>query len=319
MPPVDRNNPKRGKASESTYSMMEFMREFPDDKACLEHLWRTRYAPDGHTTHCQKCDQDRRFHRVNGRPSYDCDTCGYHIHPTAGTIYHKSSTSLHLWYVAAYMITSTRCGVSAKTLERELGVTYKTAWRMFNLIRNELMKQDDDTPLSGEVEVDETFVKGQMRNPERRARKAAGIHPKNRHRKGTAVVYGAAERSGELRATVIPDSRANTLLATTRQYVLPESLIYTDEWKPYQRLGKLGYTHKRIQHKARIYVDGDTHTQTIDGFFGLFKNGIRATHHGVSEKWLQGYLNEYVWRWNRRDSRRSMFHDLIAQAVSQAR
>src|SRR3954453_18262876 len=157
MPSADRNNPKRAKASESTYSMMEFMREFPDDAACLDHLWRTRYAPDGHTTHCPKCDRDRRFHRVNGRPSYDCDTCGHHIHPTAGTIYHKSSTSLHLWYAAAYMITSTRCGVSAKTLERELGVTYKTAWRMFNKIRNELMAQDDE-PLSGEVEADEPFM-----------------------------------------------------------------------------------------------------------------------------------------------------------------
>ncbi len=316
---MDRNNPKRGKGSESTYSMMEFMREFPDDAACLDYLWRTRYAPDGHTTYCPKCDKDRRFHRVKDRPSYDCDTCGHHIHPTAGTIYHKSSTSLHLWFYAAYMITSTRCGVSAKTLERELGVTYKTAWRMFTLIRNELMTQDDDEPLSGEVEVDETFIKGRMRNAERVKRAKAGVHPKNRHREGTAVVFGAVERSGEVRATVIPDSRAHTLLTTTREYVLPESLIYTDEWAPYTRLGKLGYTHRRIQHRARVYVDGDCHTQTIDGFFGLLKNGIRATHHGVSHKWLQGYLNEYAWRWNRRDDRRSMFRDLIAESASRAK
>jgi transposase len=319
MPPVDRNNPKRGKASESTYSMIEFMREYPDDAACLDHLWRTRYAPDGHAYHCPKCDKERRFHRVNGRPCYDCDTCGHHIHPTAGTIFHKSSTSLNLWYYAVYMITSTRCGVSAKTLERELGVTYKTAWRMFNLIRNELMTQDDYTLLSGEVEVDETFLKGRMRNEERRARRAAGVHPKNPHREGTAIVYGAAERGGEVRATVIPDSRGNTLLAKTHEYVLPRSLIYTDEWMPYNQLPRIGYTHRRIRHKARIYVEGDVHTQTVDGFFGLLKNGIRATHHGVSHKWLQGYLNEYAWRWNRRDSGRSMFLDLIAEAASRAR
>ena len=115
----------------------------------------------------------RRFHRVNGRPSYDCDTCGHHIHPTAGTIYHKSSTSLHLWYAAAYMITSTRCGVSAKTLERELGVTYKTAWRMFNKIRNQLMDESDDSLLTGEVEADETMVGGKFRNADRRKRVAA--------------------------------------------------------------------------------------------------------------------------------------------------
>src|ERR671935_20935 len=105
-----------------------------------------------------------RCHRVKARPAYDCDSCGYHLHPTAGTIFHKSSASLHLWFYAIWLITSTRCGVSAKQLERELGVTYKTAWRMFNLIRNELMSQDDEAPLSGKVEADETFVGGKMRN-----------------------------------------------------------------------------------------------------------------------------------------------------------
>jgi transposase-like protein len=316
MASVDRNNPKRGKGSESTYSMMEFMREFPDDAACLDYLWRERYAPDGHTTHCPKCDRERRFHRVKDRPAYDCDTCGHHIHPTAGTIFHKSSTSLHLWFYAAYIITSTRCGVSAKTLERELGVTYKTAWRMFTLIRNELMSQDDDGILGGEVEVDETFMVGnRMRNRERRERQAAGV----KGPRPAPIVFGAAERGGPIRATVIPDSQGKTVLSKTIEYVLPRSLIYTDEYVGYEQLGRIGYTHKRIRHLARIYVEGDTHTQTIDGFFGLLKNGIRATHHGVSHKWLQGYLNEYVWRWNRRDSRRAMFRDLIAASASGGR
>src|SRR4051794_20088954 len=174
MPPVNRNEPKRTKASESTYSLMEFMREFPDDKTCLDWLWRKQYAPDGHTTHCPECDRERRFHRVNGRPCYDCDTCGYHIHPTAGTIFHKSSTSLHLWFYAIHIMTSTRCGISAKQLERELGVTYKTAWRMFNKIRNELMTQDGEQPLLGHVELDETFVGGKPRQSDRRRREAAG-------------------------------------------------------------------------------------------------------------------------------------------------
>src|SRR5271154_3020265 len=176
MAPVDRNRPKRAKASESSYSLMEFMQEFPDDAACLDYLWREKFAPDGAHAHCPKCDRERKFHRVKDRPAYDCDTCGHHLHPTAGTIFHKSSTSLHLWFFAMYIMASTRCGVSAKQLERELGVTYKTAWRMFNLIRNEVMEQDD-TPLSGEVEVDETFLKGRMRNAERRKRAADGVHP----------------------------------------------------------------------------------------------------------------------------------------------
>src|SRR5919107_1565290 len=143
MSKVDRNNPTRGTASESTYSLMEFVREFPDDRACLDYLWRARYARDGHHAHCPKCERERKFHRVKSRPSYSCDTCGHHLHPTAGTIFHKSATSLHLWFYAMYLMTSTRCGISAKQLERELGVTYKTAWRIANLIRHELMDQDD--------------------------------------------------------------------------------------------------------------------------------------------------------------------------------
>jgi transposase len=137
MSKVDRNNPKRGAYSESTYSIMEFMREFPDDRTCLDWLWQQRYSDDGSHAHCSKCGRERKFHRVTSRPSYSCDTCGLHIHPTAGTIFHRSATSLHLWFYAMYLMTSTRCAVSAKHLERELGVTYKTAWRMANLIRNQ--------------------------------------------------------------------------------------------------------------------------------------------------------------------------------------
>src|SRR3954449_7103095 len=159
----DRNNPTRRPSSTSTYSLMEFMREFPDDAACLDFLWRERYAPDGHTADCPKCERPRRFHRVKSRPSYSCDTCGKHLHPTAGTIYHRSATSLHLWFYAQYLMTSTRCAVSAKHLERELGVGYKTAWRMANLIRNKLMDQEDDPPLSGEVEMDEMYIGGRRR------------------------------------------------------------------------------------------------------------------------------------------------------------
>ena len=127
---------------------MEFMREFPDDATCLEWLWRNRYAPDGSHAYCPKCKRERKFHKVAERPTWDCDSCGHHLHPLAGTIFEKSSTSLHLWFFAIHLMTSTRCGVSAKQLERELGVTYKTAWRMFNLIRNKLMTEDNE-PLSG--------------------------------------------------------------------------------------------------------------------------------------------------------------------------
>jgi transposase len=125
MPPVDRNNPKRAESADC--SLMEFFREFPDDATRLEWLWRNHFSADGSLAECPSCERVRKFHKVNDRPAWDCGSCGHHVHPTAGTIFRKSSTSLHLWFYAMRRITSTRCGISAKQLERELGVTYKTA------------------------------------------------------------------------------------------------------------------------------------------------------------------------------------------------
>jgi transposase len=130
----NRNNPKRAASSDSDLSLIEFMREYPDDAACLDKLWRERFAPDGHTADCRKCGVERRFHRVKSRAAYECDRCGFQIYPMKGTIFEKSTTSLQLWFYAMYLVASTRCGISAKQLERELGVTYKTAWRMMNKI-----------------------------------------------------------------------------------------------------------------------------------------------------------------------------------------
>jgi transposase-like protein len=145
---------------------MEFMQAFKDDDACLEWVWRNCVSEDGKHAECPKCKQLREFKRYDTaqrRQSWTCIACGQHLHPTAGTIFEGSSTSLHLWFYAMYIMASARCGISAKQLERELAVTYKTAWRMLNLIRNQLMTQEDEAPLSGEVEVDETAGGGKIR------------------------------------------------------------------------------------------------------------------------------------------------------------
>src|SRR4051812_39461281 len=241
---ADRNNPTRGRASESTYSLMEFMREYPDDAACLDFLWRERFAPDGYTAFCKKCDQPRRFHRVKARPSYDCDHCGHHINPLAGTIFHKSSTSLHLWFYAMYMMASTRCGVSAKQLERELGVTYKTAWRMFNLIRNEVMADDTEGPLSGEVEADETWHGGKMRQSDRRKAAAKGVTI-GPHAKARATVFGIVERGGRVVAMQVPSRYGYTLRFTLANKVEPGTTVYTDDYSGYNGIGRT-YTHHTI-------------------------------------------------------------------------
>lgn len=322
MPPVDRSNPKRAASSDSRYTLTEFMREFPDDEACLRWLWQTRCAIDaeGKKAFCPACELDRPFHRVSGRPAWDCDYCGHHMHPTAGTIFHKSSTSLQLWFYAMFLISQTRCGISAKQLERELGVTYKTAWRILNKIRNQLMDEDDAEPLSGEVEADETAIGGKPRQDEIERMRRAGESDLSaaggrwRQAKKTTV-FAMVERKGRVRASVVKGRDAATLKGEIQEHVLPASTIFTDEWPAYHGLDRTYKAHHRIRHAEKIYVSGEVHTQTIEGFFGNLKRGIDGTYHAVSTKWLQGYLNEFVWRYNRRHEAQSMFRSLILRAA----
>jgi transposase-like protein len=312
MPPVDRNNPVRAESSASRMSLMEFMREFPNDAACLDWLWRSRVSEDGEHANCPKCERGRRFHKLTEHPAWSCDTCGHHIHPTAGTIFHKSSTSLQLWFYAMYLMASTRCGVSAKHLERELGVTYKTAWRMANLIRNQLMTQDGDEPLSGDVEVDETAGGGKTRASDTRKGRQHVIAKMSRR----PTIWGAVERGGRVRVQVVKSRGTIDVEGPIFEYVLPTSMIFTDDWKGYsERVGSNYIGHRRIRHEDKVYVSGDVHTQTIDGFFGNVRNGIRGNYHSVSSKWLQGYLNEYAWRYNRRDEPARIFDELLLRAA----
>src|SRR5256714_4411256 len=282
MPPVNRKQPKRAKSSESKYSLMEFMREFPDDDACLQFLWRNRYSDDGIHAHCPKCKAEREFKRYEHsqqRQAWTCQACGKHLAPTAGTIFHKSPTSLHLWFYAMYLMASTRCGISAKQLERELGVTYKTAWRMFNLIRNEVMADDTEGPLSGSVEADETWHGGKMRESERKrkiaSKDAVQIGP---HAKKRETVFGIVERGGRVVALHVPSRYGHTLRKNLLQHVEPGTTVYTDDYVGYNGID-FTYTHHTINHSGRIYAEGHVHTQTIEGFFSLFKNGVRGVYH----------------------------------------
>ena len=285
---------------------MEFMRDFPDDATCLNWLWQTRYAHDGEHAYCPKCETERAFKRYDTsqqRQSWTCTTCGHHIHPTAGTIFHKSSTSLTLWFYAIYLMTSTRCGISAKQLEREIGVTYKTAWRMMNLIRNELMEDEPDM-MDGEVEVDETYVGGKRKN-------AKGRYPAK-----STPVFGMVQRGGKVHAQPVRDASAFTLQPIIMKKVMPESTIFTDGHGGYQYIDtRGGYTHQRINHSEGVYVSGNVHTQTIENFWSLVRRGISGVYHNVSAKHLQGYLSEYVFRYNHRDDGAAMFLTLLLRAA----
>jgi transposase-like protein len=233
------------------------MRQFPDDQSCLEHLWRARYSDDGEHADCPKCGREqvpfRKYATAQGRQSWTCTKCGHHVHPTAGTIFQGSSTSLQLWYYAMYLVTSTRCGISAKQLERQIGVSYRTAWRMLNKIRNQLMTQEADEPLAGEVEVDETAGGGRVRASDSRQGRQQVIAKMSRR----PTIWAAVERGGRVRAKVVKSRGTIDVEGPIFEHVLPSSMIFTDEWGGYtHRVGSHYAGHHRIRHEDKVYVSG---------------------------------------------------------------
>ena len=280
------------------YTIKDFDRQFPNDDACLEWLKTTRWS-DG--IRCAKCERVTKHHKITRRPVYACDFCGSHTSPMAGTIMEKSSTSLRLWFYAMFLMASTRCGISAKQVERELGVTYKTAWRIFKQIRSMLV---DNVILEGSsVEADETYIGGRGG---KRGRGAEGKTP----------VFGMAQRKGRVVAKVVPDIQSKTVLPVIKEKVLDRSVIYTDELGTYNPLVSMGYDHRRIHHATKVYVMGGIHTNTIEGLWSLVKRGIGRVNHAVSAKYLETYLNEYAFRYNRRNQQEPMFQAFLAQVVS---
>src|SRR5271166_6937876 len=209
------------------YTLKHFQTQFPNDAVCLDWLCSYLY-PGG--IYCKNCEQVTKHHRVQSRPSYSCDHCGNHVHPTADTIFHKSSTPLTIWFYAIYLMAQTRCGISAKQIQRETGVTYKTAWRMFKQIRT-MLSADGDAPLGGKrgpgVEIDETYFGG--RRPGYRGRSAGG------EREKTPIV-GVVERKGRVRAYTTQDVKRNTIMGIIKEHVLPESMVFTDEFSVYDDL-----------------------------------------------------------------------------------
>lgn len=301
-----RNNPTRQRSSESRYTLMEFDREFPDDTACMDFLVAHLY-PEG--INCPSCERVTKHHRIKARTAYSCQFCGHQEYPLAGTIFEGSSTSLRLWFYAMYLMASTRCGISAKQLEREVGVSYPTAWRMFHQIRS-MLTQDSDEPLSGTVEMDETFIGGKPRVGDIKSKKEIPAFVNKK-----AKVFGAVERGGRVTAKVIPSRKKGTIMDATAAHVLPSSTVYTDEFKSYRGLARAGYTHSRINHSEGVYVSGDVHTQTIEGFWALLKGGLNGVYHSVSTEHLQSYLDEYVFRYNNRaiTGRRGMFDAFLSR------
>jgi len=279
-------------------TIREFLERFPDDDSCLEHLMRTRYG-DRHT--CSKCGKDAKYYRVKARRAYECEHCGNQVYPTAGTPFENTRTPLRDWFHVMFMFCTSRNGVSAKEVQRTIGVTYKTAWRMCNLIRQYMGYVDGDTPLGGPdggiVEADKAFMGG---------RDKLGQSDKT-------VVLGMIERGGDVVTRVIRDRRESSVLPHMWQWIKQGSRVATDEARAFGNLKEYGYSHGTVNHSKREYVSGQVHTNTIEAFWGNVKRAVQGTYISVSPKWLQTYLWEFEYRQNMRKYPHLMF-ELLLQA-----
>lgn len=280
------------------YTFKQFKAEYPNDATCLDKIMDMRYG--GKEFSCPGCGADSKFHRIAKRRAYACQHCGHHIYPCVGTPFEKSRTPLSDWFFAMYLMTSTRHGVAAKELERQLGVTYKTAWRMARELRKHMANADNHDPLSGHVEIDETVVGGKRRG--KRGRGAAG----------KAVVFGMLERGGPVRAGPVPNLRRSTLEPLIYNNVIRGSTISTDEFNSYARLRDAPYRHGRVNHSAEEWVRGIHHVNSIEGYWSRLKNSIKGTHVHVSSKRLWTYVAEFSYRYNMRKQPALMFDRLVA-------
>ena len=284
------------------FSLRSFKRKYGTHELCLEAIKRLRFSDE---MECPKCKKVEKFYKVTDRTSYACNNCGHHLYPLAGTIFEKSTTPLDLWFFAMYLMVQTRSGTSAMQLQRMLGVTYKTAWRMFKQIRM-LMAQNPNM-LDGIVEIDETFIGGKGKN--RKFEWREGIEEKQKE-----VVMGIVQRKGTAYAKHIPNTGKWTLLKQIKDHVSPTARLMTDEYYGYTQLKYLGYNHQFITHKE-TYVVGDVYTQSVENLWSIIKRGLYGVYRVVSPKYLQAYLDEYTWRFNNRKYAGGMFEKLLKQVM----
>lgn len=282
-------------------NVREFFQRFPSDQHCLDHLFATRFGKE-HV--CPKCERAGKWYPLKKEKAYSCQWCGHHVHPMVGTIFAKSRTPLQLWFYAIFLFTTTRHGVSGKELQRQLGVTYKTAYRMGTLIRKHMAAIDGEDPLGGEgvvVEVDEAYVGGTSTG-------SVGRGSKNK-----TVVFGMVERGGKAISKVVPDAKGKTLSEIIHENVKPGTEIHADMHNAYDRLAKEGYNLKRINKAALgAYVgpNGET-VNAVENFWMHLKRAIKGTHIYVSGEYLERYVKEFEYRFNRRMVPHRMFDELV--------
>jgi transposase-like protein/predicted RNA-binding Zn-ribbon protein involved in translation (DUF1610 family) len=277
-------------------TIKQFLALFPDDDACLDHLFKLRYGAD---PACPKCGEIGKFRKLKRMPAYTCN-CGHHIHPMQDTPFALTRTPLQKWFYAMFLFTTTRNGLAAKEIQRQLGVTYKCAWRMCKLIREYMGYVDGDAPLGGSgrkpVEVDEAFIGGKDKRGE----------------DDKAIILGMVEREGEILTRPVIGRGEYFVVPHIMENIKKGAQVMTDDDKAFINLETYGFKHASVNHSAKEYVRGDCHTNTIEGFWSWFKRGVNGTYVHVSKKHLQKYLWEFEFRFNLRKNPHLMFPLLVS-------
>jgi transposase-like protein len=291
-------------------TVAQFEATFPDEAHCITYLIARRW-PDG--VHCPRCGATKVYTLASGH-HWQCTACapggstGYRFSHIAGTIFENTNKPLREWFRVVHLMLTSKKGISSLQIQRMMGFgSYETALNMTHKIRTALM--EPETKLGGIVEVDETFVGGKAKNRHIGKRGLGGATGGT----GKAIVAGAVRRKGNVIARVIENVQASTLTEFIREAVSTKvSLLCTDQWVGYKHLGK-EYPHATIDHNKGQYVVGAVHTQTIEGFWSIFKRGVVGTFHKVTPKYLPLYVAEFQFRYNNRFN-----DDIFGTAISGA-
>lgn len=256
-------------------SVLEIIRDFPDEQSCIEYLEETRWegnpvSPFDPTSKVYKCKGNR----------YYCKNTGKYFNVRTGTLFDGTKIPLQKWFIAIWLLASHKKGVPSRQLARDIGVTQKTAWFMLHRIRG--CYADLDTTLSGEVEMDETFVGGKNKN--RHRDKKVPVCQGRAHIDKTPVL-GMVERGGRIVAQVIPDTSQRSITPVVCQRVDRSATVYTDEWQGYDTIAKL-YSRFFVDHSRGQYASGNVTTNRIEGFWGILKRGIIGVYQMTSRKHL---------------------------------